>query len=245
MPQGNSSLPETSTQTGAALPRQTGADPAQPTIHAWTLWLIGAVMVLAAMGAWFVYRLQTNRAWRAFAAKIEGEFRPKNLMSPDVLTATVRGRGYMLETATSSEDDAPYYHTKASIPVKNAAGFVMGLRRKSMLEEAQTRAETSTIDLGDAEFARRFFIVSNDPDAVSQVLTPEVRKELNRYHDIEIYARLGTLEWRRAGEVNALPCIERLTDLLLDMGETIDTLPSRARTLSERLADEALIQKGV
>ncbi|MCW3055846.1 MAG: hypothetical protein JWN14_5016, partial [Chthonomonadales bacterium] len=164
---------------------------------------------------------------------------------PDVLTATVRGRGYMLETGTSSEDDAPYYHTKASIPVKNVAGFVMGLRRKSMLEEAQTRTETSTIDLGDAEFVRRFFIVSNDPEAVCQVLTPEARKELNRYHDIEIYARLGTLEWRRSGEVNALPCIERLTNLILDMGETIDKLPSRARTLSERLADEALIQKGV
>jgi len=245
MPQGNSSLPETSTQTGTSAGRASGMQPAQQTIHAWTLWLIGAVMVLAAVGAWFVYRLQTNRAWKTFAAKIEGEFRPKNLMSPDVLTATVRGRGYMLETATSSEDDAPYYHTKASIPVKNAAGFVMGLRRKSMLEEAQTRTETATIDLGDAEFVRRFFIVSNDPEAVSRVLTPEVRKELNRYHDIEIYARLGTLEWRRSGEVNALPCIERLTDLILDMGEAIDKLPSRARTLSERLADEALIQKGV
>ena len=245
MPQGNSSLPETSTQTGTRAAHDSGVAPAQQTIHAWMLWLIGAMIVLAVAGAWFVYRLQTNRVWRIFAAKVQGEFRPRNLVSPDVLTATLRGRGYMLETATSSEDDAPYYHTKASIPVKNAAGFVMGLRRKSMLEEAQSRTEISAIDLGDAEFARRFFIVSNDPEAVSTVLTPEVRRELNRYHDIEIYARLGTLEWRRAGEVHALPCIERLTDLILDMGEIIDKLPSRARTLSERLADETLIQKGV
>jgi hypothetical protein len=211
----------------------------------WTLWLIGFLLVAAAATAWYAYRLGTNRAWRAFAGKIGGEFRQRNALSPDVLTATVRGRGYMLETATSHEDDAPYYHTKASIPIKNSAGFVMGLRRKSMLEEAQSRNETSALDLGDAEFARRFFVVTNDAEAVSAVLTPGARRELSKYHDVEIYVRLGTMEWRRAGEVNALACIERLTDLLLEMGETIDKLPARPRTLSERLADEALIQKGV
>jgi hypothetical protein len=222
-----------------------GAAPAQQTIHAWTLWLLGFVVVLLAGVAWFAYRLKTNRVWRTFAAKIKGEFRPRNLMSPDVLTATVRGRGYMLETAISHDDDAPYYHTKASIPIKNPAGFVMGLRRKSMLEEAQSRNETSAVNVGDAEFHRRFFIVSNDAEAVDAVLNAEARRELNRYHDVEIYVRLGTMEWRRSGEVNALDCIERLTDLILDMGEGIDKLPARPRTLSERLADESLIQKGV
>ncbi len=244
-PQVNSSEAETSTQTGTTVARDTGPAQSQPNLHAWTLWLIGFLFVLVAGTAWFAYRLKTNRVWRTFATKIQGEFRPRSMMSPDVLTATVRGRGYMLETATSHDDDAPYYHTKASIPIKNPAGFVMGLRRKSMLEEAQSRNEAAVIDLGDAEFGRRFFVVSNDPDAVSLVLTPEARRELNRYHDVEIYVRLGTLEWRRSGEVNALPCIERLTDLILDMGEGIDKLPARPRTLSERLADEALIQKGV
>ena len=239
------SEPETSSQSGTTLARNGAAAPVQPVVHSWTLWLIGLLVVLVTVGAWFAYRLKTNRAWRSFAAQIKGEFRPRNLLSPDVMTATVRGRGFMLETATSSEDDAPYYHTKASIPIKNAAGFVMGLRRKSMLEEAQSRNEAQAIDLGDAEFARRFFVVSNDPEAVGVVLTAEARRELNRYHDVEIYVRLGTMEWRRSGEVNALPCIERLTNLILDMGDTIDTLPARPRTLSERLADEALIQRGV
>lgn len=235
---------EISSQAGTVEGRDGAAGPPQ-VVHSWTIWFMGLLIVLIAAGAWFAYRLGTNRAWRTFAAQVKGEFRPRNLLSPDLLTATLRGRGFMLETATSSEDDAPYYHTKASIPIKNAAGFVMGLRRKSMLEEAQSRNETAAFDLGDAEFGRRFFVVSNDPEAVGAVLTPEARRELNRYHDVEVYVRLGTMEWRRSGEVNALPCIERLTDLLLDMGERIDSLPARPRTLSERLADEALIQKGV
>jgi hypothetical protein len=241
----NASNPENFSQRGTAVGQAAAPVPGQATIHVWTLWLLGLLVVLVGSVAWYAYRRKTNRVWRAFAAKIDGEFRPRNAMSPDVLTATVRGRGFMLETATSSEDDAPYYHTKASIPIKNAAGFVMGLRRKSMLEEAQSRRETAVVDLGDAEFSRRFFVVSNDPDAVHTVLTPEARRELNRYHDVELYVRLGTMEWRRSGEVNSLECIQRLTDLLLDMGERIDKLPSRPRTLSERLADEALIQKGV
>ncbi len=244
-PKGKTSEPETSSQSGTTLAGNQAAAPSQQVVHVWTLWLIGMLIIFGIVAVWYAYRLKTNRAWRTFAAQIKGEFRPRNLLSPDVLTATVRGRGFMLETSTSSEDDAPYYHTKASIPIKNSAGFVMGLRRKSMLEEAQSRNEASTVDLGDANFARRFFVLSNDPEAVSAILTPEARRELNRYHDIEIYVRLGTMEWRRSGEVNALQCIERLTNLLLDMGDRIDTLPARPRTLSERLADEALIQKGV
>ncbi len=240
----NGSQPKTSSQTGTTVPASSPAQD-QHVVHLWTLWLIGFVFVLMVTLAWVFYRLGTNRAWKRYAEQIGGEFRPRNVFSPDVLTGTIRSRGYMLETGTSNEDDAPYYHTKASIPIKNGAGFVMGLRRKSMLEEAQTRKEKADYGLEDAEFTRQFFVVSNNSDAVGAILTPEVRRELVKYHDIEIYIRLGTMEWRRSGEVNDLKVIERLTNLLLDIGEKVDSLPSRPRTLSERLADEALIQRGV
>jgi hypothetical protein len=36
-----------------------------------------------------------------------------------------------------------------------------------------------------------------------------------------------------------------LTDLLIDMAEEIDRLPSRGRSLTQVLADEKMIEKGV
>ncbi len=68
---------------------------------------------------------------------------------------------------------------------------------------------------------------------------------MGRYSDVEIYVRRGELEWRRAGTQGDMQAIRRLNDLLADMAETIDALPKRALSLSELLADEELIAKGV
>jgi hypothetical protein len=212
-------------------------------------WLLLLALAVAVGAAVYWLRRGARRAWKTFAAQIGGEFAAKNRLSPSHVTGTIRGRSFLLETALSYEDEAPYYHTRARMPVRNAAGFILGLRRKSLLEEAQTRSERLPFALQDAlldpEFERRFFLVCNDAGQLSAVLTPEARRELSRYPDVEVYARLSEIEWRRAGEQSDLRSLRRLTEMLAEMADAVDALPPRARTLSERLADEALIEKGV
>ena len=174
-----------------------------------------------------------------------GEFRAGDGFSPRLVTGEIRDRPFLMETATSHEDDAGYYHTRVRAPIKNTGSFILGLRRKSMLEVAQTRGEAAPFDLEDTDFQRQFFIHCNDAENLPHVLTAEARRELLRYADVEIYVRMGEMEWRRAGELSDLKAIQRLTELLLEMASVIDGFPSRGRTLTQLLADEKTIEKGV
>jgi hypothetical protein len=212
---------------------------------AWVAWLI--VIGLAASGAtvWIWARRAALRAWQKYAKLLGGEFRARDQWSPACVTGTVHSRPFLLETATSHEDDAPYYHTRGALPIRNSAGFILGVRRKSLLEEAQTRREKPPFDLDDSDFERQFFVVCNQAEHLAAVLTAEARRELKRYHDVEIYARLSEIEWRRSGEQSDLRILERLTGALSEMAAAIESLPARPATLSQRLADENLIAKGV
>ena len=194
---------------------------------------------------WARTRQAAVRAWQQLAQEAGGEFRAKSRLAPERVIGTLHDRPFVLETALSHEDDAPYFHTRGAFPLKNPAGFILGVRRKSLLEEAQTRRDTPAFDLQDGDFTRQFFVVCNDPPTLPAILTPEARRELSRYGDIEIYARIGEIEWRRAGEVADLRVIRRLNQTLADMATVIDALPKRTRTLTERLADDDLIAKGV
>ncbi len=220
----------------------------QPT-NASLLWfciaLIVGVMVGLAAGLWLRGRRGVVRAWQKLARDLDGEFKARNSLSPERVIGTLRERPYVLETAISHDDDAPYYHTRGAFPIRNPASFILGVRRKSLLEEAQTRRDRPAFDLEDADFTRQFFVVCNDAQNLPLVLTREARRELSRYSDIEIYVRRGELEWRRAGAQGDMRAIKRLNDLLADMAEAIDALPKRPRTLSELLADEELITKGI
>ncbi len=212
------------------------------------IWISFSILIAIAfsLAAGFVlYRRRAYRAWQKLAKEVGGEFSPLNEVSPRLVTGKLGSRPYLLETATSHEDDAGYYHTRSAVPLKNHGSFVMGVRRKSLLEEVQTRGEKSAIDLGQPDFEHRFYLYCNDPDNMAKVLTHDVRKQMLRYHDIEIYARLGEIEWRRSGEQSDLATIRMLNSLLLQMADIIDAFPIRSRSLTQCLADEKLIENGV
>ncbi len=249
----SSSISESKTEETAVQ----SATPSHPLpAGGWLVLEVGAVCALSAL--WYYWRRAAIRTWSRFAKQINAEFAEKNQFSPAWVSGSYRGRLFMLETTVSHEDDAPYYHTEASMPLKNSAGFILGVRRKSLLEEVQTRNESSysqgandgrrfgvLIDLEDPEFERKFFVITNDAVNISTVLTPEVRKEMSRYSDVELYIRREKLEWRRAGEERELRHIERLSNMLADLAESVENLPKRNYSLSEMMADESLISKGV
>lgn len=212
--------------------------------------ILGILVALVALAGaiWYQSRRSALRSWQRFATEIDGEFRAKNSLSPERVFGTLHNRPYVLETGISHEDDAPYYHTRGAFPIKNPANFIMGVRRKSLLEEMQTLREkdsTEKIDLNDPDFERRFFVLSNSAEHAAPLLDSEVRRELSRYPDIEIYVRINEIEWRRAGEEGDMRVIRRLNGMLATMAESIDALPKRPISLTERLAAEEMIAKGI
>jgi hypothetical protein len=239
---------ETSLESGALILAQSREEaPVPPASHLspsfiWSI-CIAAVVVLIAM----VYRIRTaaRRAWSKFASEIHGEYEPGIGSSPKYVSGSVQDRALFMETAINNDDDAPYYHTRASMPVSNPAQLILGLRRKSMLEEAQTRSEKPAFVSGDNDFDRRFNLVSNGTDMLDQILGHEIRRLLLQYSDIELYVGVNVVEWRRAGEVSDIRAIRSLNAALAQIAAAVDSLPKRSLPLSQRLADEDLIRKGV
>ena len=235
--------------------------PTQTATSLVPLFLFGVLVVIGALGMaiWYQTRRLALRNWRRFATEIQGEFKAKNSLAPERVFGTLYNRPYVLEAGVSHEDDAPYYHTRGAFPIKNPSNFIMGLRRKSLLEEVQTLRErktagvstenqsgsTTRIDVDDPDFERRFFVISNQTEVATSLLNSEVRRELTRYPDIEIYVRINEIEWRRAGEIADMRVIQRLNDMLNEMVIAIDALPKRTISLSERLAADELIAKGI
>jgi hypothetical protein len=261
-------MPQQPNQSTITLKRPPGreADPASVP-HDPPFEVLLPLFLLVMVLLWLWRRWSVGAAWRRYAKSLHGEIRMRNRFSPACIAATFRGRPFLLETAVSHEDETPYYHTRGALPIGNPASFILGVRRKSLLEEMQTRKErppneegkgaqlqktarfsgdlSTDLELNDPDFERRFFVVCNQPDILPLVLTKEVRRELSRYHDVEIYVRLQEIEWRRAGEVSDLKAIERLNQLIADMAEAIDNLPPSDAPLSLRLADEQMIAKGI
>lgn len=169
----------------------------------------------------------------------------RNRFSPACLTASINNRPFIMETAVSHEDETPYYHTRGVFPINNSSGFILGIRRKSMLEEAQTRNERADHSQNDPEFDKKFFLTYNDQNSLSSALRSEHRRELLRYSDVEIYVRLEEIEWRRSGEIRDLAVIIRLNKLILEMAQSIEQLHGNSKTYSERLADEQKILHGI
>ncbi len=209
-------------------------------------WLAVALAAAVAVGsAYTIWRQTALRNWRRLAAQLSGECKPRDAFSPALIAGTLNGRPYILETAVSHEDDAPYFHTRGALPLRNRAAFILGLRRKSLLEEAQTRRETITHEVSDPDFSRKFMLSCNNSAHLLTVLGVNACKTLQKYHDVEVYVRLQEIEWRRSGQIGNLKVINELNEVISQLADKIDALPPSTLTLSEKLSDEAVIEKGV
>jgi hypothetical protein len=204
--------------------------------------LAAALIAAAGWGLWRWRVSGTYRAWRGVAEKIGGTLENAR---PFSIRGRHRGYAAFLQEAVSYEDAVAYRHTRGALNVMNPACAVMGLRRKSVLEEFTTRRDARPVETGDADFDRAFFLLLTVPEHVGALLTPEVRRVLRRYSDVEVYLRSMQIEWRRAGTLSSERDIMALFDVLADMTDALKALPARSLTLSQRLADEALIEGGI
>jgi len=101
------------------------------------------------------------------------------------------------------------------------------------------------VETGDADFDRSFFMVLTTPEHVQALLPHDARRTLLRYSDVEIYLKSTQVEWRRAGTLRSARDMRVLFELSADIADALGALPYREIALSQKLADEALIEKGV
>lgn len=190
-------------------------------------------------------RMSTASTWKKVAKKFNGEIKLKNFTTPELIHGHIEDRPFVIETATSNEDDAPYHHTRGALPISNPATLIAGLRHKSWREEFQTRKSEDLQFVDHPEFSRMFLSITNDQETLSRLLSLQMQTSLLKYNDVEIYIHADEIEWKRYGLVNDYRCLTTLTDLIYQLAVEIDALPFAPIMSSTRDQREALISKGV
>lgn len=210
--------------------------------------VIGIPLIALAAGACVaaalrVKRRATRRAWIEVAAALGGDLEaaPRGM--------AVRGcfRGYtaFLGEGVSFEDAAPYYHTRGALSIQNPARVVLGLRRKSLLEEYLTRHERSAAITGDDRFDRVFFVAVSVPEYAQVLLPQQVRDTLARWNDVEVYVKGNQIAWRRASTVRSARAMVALFEAIATMADLLAGLPPRELTLEQQQEEEKLIERGI
>ncbi len=211
---------------------------------------VGVILFLVVIvGSVYLYILWRDKSariiWDRMAKELSGKCEVDAKTKKLKVKGQFEGFNAFLVQDVGHEDAIPYPHTRGSLNLRNPAMVIMGMRHKSMLEEVQTRKEASEIDTGDTEFDKLFFVVSNVPEILPPLLGDTVRKSLRKYHDVEVYLRASRIEWRRAGLMRSTNEMMELYKVIFEIGRLVEALPPRTVTLTQKMADEALIEKGV
>ena len=192
------------------------------------------------------YRQQSViRTWELMAKELNGKCEIEGTKKRLKVKGTYESFNAFITQDISHDDAIPYPHTRGSLNLRNPAMMIMGMRHKSALEEVQTRKEVPTIVTGQSDFDKSFFLVSNVEELAPVLIPDEAKKSLLKYNDIEIYLRASRIEWRRAGLVRSLEDMKEHFRVIHMIGQLVEALPPRTVSLTQKMQDEALIEKGV
>lgn len=206
-------------------------------------WLGGVLLVVLAallgVAAWRGWRRALRRNWLSVAHGLEGVL--------DDVEGKLRVRGHyrgmpaFVSEAVSYESGAPYAHTRGALNAPNPAHLILGLRRKSVLEEMTTQRDAETAATGDADFDRAFFLVASLPGAVGVVLEPHTRRALLSQTGAEWFVRPASVEWRRPGTLRSARDIMAMLAVAADVASAVGTLPDRALRAADARAEEEIL----
>ncbi|MCC6731387.1 MAG: hypothetical protein IT208_18840 [Chthonomonadales bacterium] len=205
--------------------------------------LLAALAALLGVAAWGWWRRALRSNWLSVAHGLEGAL--------EAVDGRLRVRGHyrgmpaFVGEAVSYEGGVPYAHTRGALDAPNPAHLILGLRRKSVLEEMTTQRNADTAATGDADFDRAFFLVASLPDAVGVVLEPHTRRALLTQAGSEWFVRPASVEWRRPGTLRSARDIMAMLAVAADVASAVGTLPDRALRPADARAEEEILNAGL
>jgi hypothetical protein len=147
------------------------------------VWLIPPVVIIATIIAigFALHRAQLHR-YRAIAARTGLSVKP-GIVKPSQVHGMYSGRQIAL--STTSARPAGFFRktwTRVFVEVRNPRFVALRLRRKDVLDRL---LRLGNAPVGDAEFDRRFLILSRDPGYVMMIFSDRTLREMLLRADIQ------------------------------------------------------------
>lgn len=186
-------------------------------------WLVPPVVIIAAMVAVGIMRRRAQlRRYRAIAARTGLAVKP-GIINPSQVHGTYSGRQVLLTTASARPAGVlrrPW--TRVFVEVRNPASVALRLRRRDVIDRL---LRLGNAPVGDAEFDRRFLILSREPGYVMMIFADRAVRDAVLRADVQAVRLAGSwLEVFYRREERSPEHATLLFDATVRLADAIDRL---------------------
>ena len=133
------------------------------------VWLIPPVLILAAMAAiGWLRRALLLRRYRAIAERTGLTVKPK-IVNASEIRGAFRGRSLVMHICSRQRQTFRKRWTRVTVDVKNPEVIGLKIWRQDAIDKLIMSAGASEVEVGDADFDRRFVIQSRDEAVVAKM----------------------------------------------------------------------------
>jgi hypothetical protein len=180
--------------------------------------ILGAVLVGVVILVLVSSRKQ-QEAWNQFAVEIGAEFVKGGFRRSSLVRARVREWTVTLDTYSVPSGDSSTTYTRMRAPFKNTDGFQFLIFRTGLISKIDKALGSQDIEIGDAEFDRRFTIQGNNESKVRSLFSNQsIRQMVQEQRSIRLGVKKDELVFETQGVIKD---IERLKSLIELFKETL------------------------
>ena len=177
---------------------------------------LGFVGVIIAIVAAHKAREELNKAWHVVGRELGLTHTSSDWAVPPLLEGMVSGSSVRIDIdkRRSGKSQTPYTRFRVGIP---GMGSDLLIKEEGFLSAISRAFGTGDIEVGDAEFDRRFHIQGHDVHAVREYLTPRRRIVLRRFFNTHGSSQIenAALIWAVKGKIkNSGQMIATVEDML-------------------------------
>jgi hypothetical protein len=156
------------------------------------VWLIPPILILAAMAViGWLRRALVLRCYRAIAARTGLTVKPK-IVNPSEVRGSFRGRPLVMSTTSRRRQTFRRRWTRVTVEVKNPEAIGLNMWPQDAMDNLIMSVGGSEVQVGDAEFDRRFVIQSRDAAVVAMMFGSRELRHLILRSQIDSVELLST-----------------------------------------------------
>jgi len=196
-------------------------------------WLIPPVLIVASIAAvGLMLHRARRRRYRAIAARTGLSVRPKIVNASEV-HGTFRGRELVMVMCSRQRPTIRRRWTLVTVDVKNPEYVGLFMRPQDAVDNAIMAVGGKDVQVGDADFDRRFVIQSREAELVTRLFQSRELRELLLDAQIDSVRLVSsTLQVYYAREERKPEHAERLFTAVTRLADAIDALEAEHRAES-------------
>ncbi len=191
-----------------------------------TFIIVGVVLVVVVVLIMIASK-QQQEAWSRFAVEIGAEFVKGGFRRSSLVRARLREWTVTLDTYSVPSGNSSTTYTRMRAPLQNMDGFQFLIFRTGLISKLDKALGSQDIEIGDAEFDRRFTIQGNNESKVRALFSNQrLRQLVQEQRSIRLGVKDNELRFETQGVIKDIERLKSLIELFKETLTQLQGLPS-------------------